>query len=150
MATYFIYMELIDYLQGLTNRELDLLVAKRVLGITDVEVERANTRRSKKSILTITIPRTSKRKRRYKSYTKRKVSKYPLNKRITLPRYSMDTRDCFELLECLKASKKILGYEINADLEQWKVKISSNVVTGEKFERTAVLCILLTFLKSTV
>lgn len=136
-------MELKDYLTSLEYRELDLLIAKKVLNLEDVQVERSKRAKDRKHhVLRITVPKIVLKKRRYRTY----INKFNRPTRTGLPRYSVVTRDCFLLLKELLKKKLIKRYSIFADRGSFTVRVDNHEITSDNMEKSLIICVLLNLL----
>lgn len=134
--------ELIGKLNDLSLRELDILVAKYFYN-AEVKIDRVQSNNSN-NIKYLWIPQKRKKYARHFSRSKTKTEKLNDSYR-SLPRWSVDIRDCWKLLN--EAFRK--AYDIKISIDKDKTTV---IALGEKFEglmaHSAVRAILLvTFIR---
>lgn len=99
--------EILDYLNELTGRELDILVAKYVFS-TEIDMDQEELTKER-----LSIKRMGKlRKRLYTSYIGKKNVKLKKAKYTGLPRYNSDVRHTWVLLRHVMKEKNITTYTI--------------------------------------
>lgn len=125
--------ELLEKLNSLSLRELDILVAKYFYNL-EVEFERVKSKNSNNIRYFYNLPQ----KRKYFNHTLRKNQK-------PLPRYCSDIRDCYKLL--IDARKKIGQIFIHVlDNKKAEVIIKSHHI-ADKFTVAIVKSVLFQILR---
>ena len=125
-------IEIIDKLNDLSPREIDILVAKHFYGL-EVKIDRIASKNNN-NIKYLYLPQKKKKYSRHFSKSKTKTEKANDEYRA-LPRWASDIRDCWKLLN--DATKRFGEFQIKV-LDNGMVSV---VACNEKFDGSACVSV---------